>query len=76
MVTSMDTSSAKVLDEACNHYNDVYSDEVLYASWAEAPRATPQPVATPAGDAAAGAFDVESFLARLYASQGQPGRSR
>jgi len=76
MVTVMDTSSGKVLDEACNHYNDVYGDEVLYASWAEAPRARPQPVAAPAADAAASVVDGESFLARLYASQGQPGRSR
>ena len=78
MVTVMEMSSGKVLDEACNHYNDVYSDEVLYASWAEAPRAELQPVATAAAAAPASATgaDVESFMARLYASQGQPGRSR
>lgn len=36
IVTEM--SEGKVLDEACNHYNDVYSDEALYAAWAERPK--------------------------------------
>ena len=78
MVTVMDMSAGKDLDEACNHNNDVYSDEVLYASWAEAPRAGLQAVAAPVAGAPAGAtgVDVESFMARLYASQGQQGRSR
>jgi len=35
IVTEM--SAGKVLDEACNHNNDVYSDEALYAAWAERP---------------------------------------
>ncbi len=71
----MEMSPGKVLDEACNHYNDVYSDEVLYASWAEAPQL--QPVAAAAADApASAAVDIEGFLARLYASQGQQGRGR
>jgi len=70
MVTVMEMSSGKVLDEACNHYNDVYSDEVLYASWAEAPRAAP------AAGAQASAVDGQSFMARLYASQGQQDRDR
>ena len=74
MVIVMDTNSGKALDEACNHNNDVYSDEVLYASWAEAPRVAPQPVAVPA--VAGSSVDVEDFMARLYASQGQPGRRR
>ena len=73
MVSVMQTNSGKVLDEACNRYNDVYSDEVLYASWAEAPRlaAEPRPVAATAGDVARGQrTDVEGFMARLYAAQG------
>ena len=74
----MDMSSGKDLDEACNHYNDVYSDEVLYASWAEAPRAGLPAAAGSVADAPASApgIDVEGFLARLYASQGQQGRAR
>ena len=31
----MEMSSAKILDEACNHYNEVYRDEFLYAECAE-----------------------------------------
>jgi hypothetical protein len=75
---AMDVNSGKDLDEACNHHNDVYSDEVLYASWAEAPRTALQAAAAPFAGAPPGAtgVDVESFLARLYASQGQPGRAR
>jgi hypothetical protein len=34
----MEMGSAKRLDEACNHYNEVYRDEALYAAWAKAPR--------------------------------------
>lgn len=33
----MELNSAKVLDEACNRYNDAYRDEALYATWLEAP---------------------------------------
>jgi hypothetical protein len=33
MVTVMETSQGRILDEACNHYNDVYRDELLYAAW-------------------------------------------
>lgn len=75
MVIVMDTSSGKILDEACNRYNEVYSDEVLYASWAEVPRAGLQPVDTALAGAAAG-NDAEGYLTRLYSSQGQQGRNR
>jgi hypothetical protein len=34
----MEMGSAKLLDEACNHYNEVYRDEALYAAWDEAPQ--------------------------------------
>ena len=33
----MDAISGKVLDEACNLFNDAYSDEALYAAWAAQP---------------------------------------
>jgi len=77
MVTIMNTGSGKVLDEACNRYNDVYSDEVLYASWTESPRADVglPAVAVPVAAPAAG-VDIDAYLARLYASQGQQGRRR
>jgi hypothetical protein len=73
MVSVMETNSGKILDEACNRYNEVYSDEVLYASWAEAPHLAlaPPPVAAAAADAGRGQrTDVEGFMARLYAAQG------
>jgi len=28
-------NSGKVLDEACNYFNETYRDEVLYTSWIE-----------------------------------------
>jgi hypothetical protein len=31
----MEMSSGKILDEACNCFNEVYRDEVLYTSWIE-----------------------------------------
>lgn len=31
----MEMNSAKVLDEVCNQHNEAYSDEILYAAWAE-----------------------------------------
>ena len=34
----MKTAQAKILDEECNHLNDAYSDEILYAKWAETAR--------------------------------------
>jgi hypothetical protein len=35
IVTEM--SAGKVLDEACNHNNDVYCDEALYTAWSGRP---------------------------------------
>ena len=71
MVTVMEMSAAKVLDEACNHYNDAYCDEVLYATWAEAPKVdagqSKQVVQSYAEQARLG---LESFMARLSACQG------
>jgi hypothetical protein len=70
VVAIMEMNAGKVLDEACNHYNDVYCDEVLYAAWAEAPR-----VATGMGKIAALSYaqqtwlGVESFMARLCVCQ-------
>ena len=67
----MEMSAGKVLDEACNHYNDVYCDEVLYAAWAEAPQvdAGLTKRVVPAF-AEQGRLGVESFMARLSAGQG------
>ena len=71
MVTVMDMSAGKVLDEACNHNNDVYCDEVLYAAWAEAPKVdaglAKQVLTAYAEQARRG---LESFMARLSACQG------
>lgn len=70
MVIVMEMISGKVLDEACNHYNDVYSDEVLYAAWAEAPRVDRrlnEAVAPACGEPSNA--DVEAFMTRLYACQ-------
>ncbi len=66
----MDTNSAKVLDEECNRYNDVYSDEVLYAAWAQAPclEAANDPALPPAFSEPV-RIDVNAFMARLYACQ-------
>ena len=70
VVTIMEMSAAKVLDEVCNYYNDVYCDEVLYAAWAEIPR-----VAAGMGISAAPAasqrarLNLEAFMARLCVCQ-------
>ena len=71
MVTVMEMSAGKVLDEACNHYNDVYCDEVLYAAWAEAPKVDAG-LAKRGGPAYAeqARRGLESFMARLSACQG------
>jgi hypothetical protein len=65
----MEMGSAKLLDEACNHYNEVYSDEVLYAAWAEAPPVDVVATVAVAAADATPSFDVDAFMARLYASQ-------
>lgn len=67
----MDRGSGKKLDEECNDNNEAYSEEVLYASWAEVPPGAPAPVKTPAANPATiEEIDVEATLARLYANQG------
>jgi len=38
MIIVKETSTGKRLDEACNHNNDAYDDEVLYTKWARMPR--------------------------------------
>jgi hypothetical protein len=68
---AMETKTGKVLDEACNCNNDVYGDEVLYATWAATPRAAraandPKLVLSPAERLRALA---DAFMARLYACQ-------
>ena len=37
MIIIKETSTGKRLDEACNHNNDAYDDEVLYTKWAKLP---------------------------------------
>ena len=67
----MDTNSGKVLDEACNQYNDLYSDEVLYASWADVP-----PVEAGSAEVNIKAYStsartsVQSFMVRLSTRHG------
>ena len=39
MTIVMEMNTGKILDEACNHNNDAYGDEVLYAAWTALPRA-------------------------------------
>ena len=70
MEIAMDTNSGKALDEACNHNNDLYNDEVLYTTWVETPRSK----AGTAGNSvsaygAAVQACVQNFMARLSASQ-------
>ena len=60
----MEMNTAKVLDEACNCFNEVYRDEVLYTSWIE----RLQTGSTTAGNAPANA-NVTGFGARLYTRQ-------
>jgi hypothetical protein len=67
-VIDMNMGSAKVLDEACNHYNEVYCDEVLYSAWVEAPHAEDGRALTAPSGAAYNA-DVDAFMARLHANQ-------
>lgn len=70
MEIAMDTNSGKALDEACNHNNDLYNDEVLYTTWVETPRAK----AGAAGNSvstygASVQACVQNFMARLSACQ-------
>ena len=63
IVTEM--SAGKVLDEACNQYNDAYSDEVLYTSRAGFPR-----VEARLPEVVVPAADLNGFMAHLYLSKG------
>jgi len=65
MEITMDTNSGKMLDEACNHNNDRYNDEVLYTTWVEAPRVK---AGVPVHGASVQAC-VQKFMARLSACQ-------
>jgi hypothetical protein len=60
----MDMNTGKVLDEACNCFNEVYRDEVLYTSWIERLQT---------GSATAGAVPANAnatgFGSRLYTRQ-------
>jgi hypothetical protein len=66
----MELNAGRELDEACNSYNDVYCDEVLYAAWIETPRmeTVQDGVVASANDETA-AIDVTGFMSRLYACQ-------
>ena len=66
MVIVMNMGSAKILDEACNHYNETYSDEVLYTARVEAPRVDDVRKHSAATSEAYN-VDVDAFMARLYA---------
>lgn len=70
MEIAMDTKSGKRLDEACNHHNELYNDEVLYATWIEAPRTKAGP-ATKLVSAYGAAVQagVQNFMTRLSACQ-------
>ena len=74
MAMVIDTRKGKILDEACNDHNDAYSDEVLYAAWADAPRdvARQQAAVVPGVryPLARGAAQIlEAFMARLSTCQ-------
>ena len=67
MIIIKEMSTGKRLDEACNHYNEVYNDEVLSTAWAEAPHAEDVRGLSAATSATYNA-DVDAFMARLYAA--------
>ena len=75
MAMVIDTRQGKILDEACNDHNDAYSDEVLYAAWADAPHdVARQQTALAASGAryplAHGVTQIlEAFMARLSTCQ-------
>ncbi len=70
MLSIMEMNSVRALDEACNHHNDEYSDEVLYASWAAGGQRDGglRAIAASTYREPAG-VDVEGFLTRIYACQ-------
>lgn len=69
IVTEM--SAGKVLDEACNHNNDVYCDEALYVAWVGRPQVAARllefdTMATGKPSSVNG----KGFMAHLYAGKG------
>ncbi len=70
MVIVMDMNSGKALDEACNHYNELYSDEVLYAAWVDAPRIEAGLAEVDvSAHGASTRVNVQNFMTRLSACQ-------
>jgi len=70
MEIAMDTNSGKALDEACNHNNDRYNDEVLYTTWVETPQAKAGAVGSSVSAYGASVQAcVQNFMARLSACQ-------
>ncbi len=68
----METRNAKLLDEACNSYNEAYRDEALYAAWADAsgPEAANDPALSPRASVIAPLRAIlDAFMARLCACQ-------
>jgi hypothetical protein len=66
----METRNAKLLDEACNSYNEAYRDEALYAAWADAPRAANDPALSPPSSVtplASLRALADALMTRLYA---------
>lgn len=65
MIIVKEMSTGKRLDEACNHNNDAYDDEVLYTKWARLPR-----LQTVSADASTSPAQTSGYaaLARLFYS--------
>jgi len=68
IVTEM--NAGKILDEACNNNNDVYSDEALYAAWAERPRVEPRLLEAEAAQDSKSSSICKGFMAHLNAAKG------
>ena len=66
MIIIKEMSTGKRLDEACNHNNDAYDDEVLYTEWARLPRV--QAGLAEAPDKASSMSGAHAALARLFCS--------
>jgi len=69
MLIVNEMSAGKVLDEACNHNNDVYSDEALYAAWAERPRVEPRLLEAEAAQDGKSSSIGKGFMAHLNATK-------
>lgn len=66
MIIVKEMSTGKRLDEACNHNNDAYGDEVLYTEWARMPRV--QAGLASGVSANVSPMDGRAALARLFYS--------